>query len=305
MTPDKRLHEVLKDGGALKDEVVVVVANGPSLLRQDLGWLLEAKTIAVNRAYRLPAHNPTAEGWAPDFACWIDHTIARQGSDPWHPNVYAGCRGCFVASLELRRAEPTSWGNSIPFDLVKWDGKPLGREYAGVVKGGSSTIAAVHLAFLMGARRVEVIGVDHQYDEAGRSHFYSEPNARLHHSPEGTEETWGAMVVAWSALAASWPGKVSRRSPADVTGLGDHYPRGRPVRAIAPTATEAPPTIEFAWVDINPVTSFDTASEFYRGGKVVVRRGNPVKVSRKAASFLLEQRDRRGRAIFVEVSPRA
>lgn len=210
--------------GTLEGRRVVVVANGPSLLGQDLRWLADEVTIGVNRAHLLPLYNhDLPRDWCPTFAAWIDHHKVD-----FPPTVYTRCEATFVYRQELERTTgiPKEWPNLVPFDALTFNRERprylwRSRYEGGLVQLGSTTISSVHAAFVMGAEEVWVIGCDHRHDDEGRSHFYSPVGADLIQNAQQQRKTWQTTVESWGCVARSWPGAVTDKGPWG--GMGESY----------------------------------------------------------------------------------
>lgn len=292
-----------------KGKRIVVIGNGPSLLRQDLSGLPECLTIGVNRAYRLPAHNRTVPSdWVPTYACWNDHQLTVMGSDPFAPEEYQDSLACFVADRGLKGF---AWQNLVPFKIVPpvdLAVRAVRRgEYRGIVGGLSSCVSAVHLAFCLGAKTVDVIGVDHEYDSIGRVYFYSQPDGDKAHEAGSADPHWRDMAEAWKALASLWPkNSVRSGAPKDVLGLPG-YKRVNRFPLLPTTATSGRKPLKakanggMVAIDINPDTTYDEGNEVIEGGWIKIERGRPVSVTTVQAEYLCKLKNRDGVCKYVRV----
>lgn len=212
--------------GIHEGERIIVLGNGPSLLDADLAWLDGEITMGVNRAYLLPAYNLSlAQDWQPTYAAWTDH-----GRIDYCPSVYAGCQATFTWRHELDGNHPNvrDWPNCVLWDEMAWSDRRaeerrylLRSEYQGILQLGSTAISACHLAFVLGAAEVVVIGCDGTYDERGRSHFYSPPGVMGLHDYDRMMVAWNNMRQGWLKVQPAWPGPVIDLSPAP--GIGEVY----------------------------------------------------------------------------------
>lgn len=131
-------------------DTVVCIASGPSLTQEQVDYAIQsdAYTIAVNDNYKLC--NPDIV-YAADILWWIEH----------YKNVVETCDSELwtlqhVPRSVCRKVECKRDFNEIPFNR----GLGLGTEV--LHHGGNSGYHAINLSFLFGAKKIILIGYDHQ-----------------------------------------------------------------------------------------------------------------------------------------------
>lgn len=153
------------DGDFLKDEVVVVIGNAPSVNDVDLSLLDGVKTIGVNQI--LSKYQPSA-------VCAVDEPVVRMQRkalqdysgklytwDKINPDVWPRTVEAF--SLAGNMGNPSTW---------RW---PSSLEHS-LVRQGTTPAYALQLALLSGAKAIGVLGVDYNapslLKKGKPSHFY-------------------------------------------------------------------------------------------------------------------------------------
>lgn len=178
---------------------VVVVASGPSLVRDDCETLRAAradgrcKVVAVNDAFRLC---PWADAiYACDAAWWNHHAsaLADRLADCWTCDAPAAARhglnhaagfGDFAKAADI--AKPT--------EDPRWLGLSTDARYIGY--GANSGFQAVNLAAHFGAARIVLLGFDMAPAPDGRTHFFGD-----HPAPLQRNSPYGQFVAAFAAAA--------------------------------------------------------------------------------------------------------
>lgn len=141
-----------------KGEQCVILANGPSLSRMDLGQLKQQKTIGMNRIYL----NFQAMGFQTTYHIAINELVLQQfGSEiaslTMPKFINWNCRG-LLPKEKMPHYLRFSLGLSDKFE------SDITRQLS---SGGTVTFAALQLAYFMGFARVILVGLDHRFATAG------------------------------------------------------------------------------------------------------------------------------------------
>lgn len=128
-----------------------VIASGPSCTAEDARKLCAAvETIAVNDCYRLaPAHHL----YACDYRWW-DHHIADVMQD-FDGTLWTQSEGWITNAN--KPVDPAQWGIK---QLKSLDRVGLSTTQGVIHQGRNSGFQAVNLAYLLGAKRIILIGFD-------------------------------------------------------------------------------------------------------------------------------------------------
>ena len=146
--------------GKHNGETIVILGTGPSIYDVDFSLLEGVTTIGVNKILF---------GFDPDYLVWLDR------------NGIHGLEDISAESKAEKYCSSRAWNKSggkdvIPFERYNpRDGQPfLTSDFKrGLYHGPSSIFAAINLAYIFGAERVILLGVDlhngaHFYDEKGK-----------------------------------------------------------------------------------------------------------------------------------------
>lgn len=148
-------------------ETAVCIGGGPSLNQAQVDHVRgKARVIAINDAYRLAP-------WA-DIVYACDHKWWR-----WHP----GARD--VPGIKATHSETAAR----EWPVVKWvkgdrNAKGLSRNPAYIHCGRNSGYQAINIAYLMGARRIVLIGYDMRV-VGDRSHWFGDHPNRIRSNYRG------------------------------------------------------------------------------------------------------------------------
>lgn len=168
------------------DATIVVLATGPSLTAEDVGWCRgKAPVVAVNDAYRLA---PWADVlYAADAKWWRQH----QGVPTFRGLRYS-LHPDSRKILEVAVLEHT--GDT-----------GIEREPTGLRRGQNSGYQAVNVAVHLGARRILLLGFDVSRWPDQSSHFFGDhPRALQVDSPyESFRRHFATMVKPLQALGVS------------------------------------------------------------------------------------------------------
>ncbi len=182
-----RLH------GSRRDNVCVIMGNGPSIRGFELARLDGIDTFCLNRGYLLW----NAAGRSPRYVVATNELVIEQFSHE-------------LADIASTRFLPWDYAGSFSdpdslFVPLRWRRGFYGDIRRGLWVGGTVTFAAMQIAYHVGYRRVVLIGVDHAFTFEGR------PNEKLlardadpnHFDPNyfgpGTE--WHAPDLALSEIS--------------------------------------------------------------------------------------------------------
>lgn len=133
---------------------IAILATGPSLLETDLSGFAEMPQIGLNRLY-LAASDL---GVSPDYYIVANDLMAAQFA--MELEALAGTKFLpWTSRRHFTATEHTVFLNFV--DSVEFEPEEL---LYRVPVGATVTIAAIHLAYWLGARRVFLLGVDHHYE---------------------------------------------------------------------------------------------------------------------------------------------
>lgn len=142
-----------------RGECCVLIGNGPSLNKTDLGLLRGHFTIGLNRIYLL---FPTL-GFSTDFHVVVNRHVVEQ------------CRDDLV---QVPGRLVTTWPNRAlmasradALYLQKLSGPVFSGDItSGVWEGSTVTFVAMQLAYFLGFSKVVLVGVDHRFFNSGPAH---------------------------------------------------------------------------------------------------------------------------------------
>ena len=183
----------LRDG-AWTGEDVVIVGGGPSLRGFDWHRLQDfpCRVIAVNRAYETTRPG-VVFGIDNQFFQWAEEgRFGEESKRQWLaldcPIVTATQRGCGNRYVYLQGHKHGTPGDTIA---------------DGVHHGGNSGLGAIHLAALLGARRVFLLGFDCLPTSSGKTdHWHDGYNDNQH------DDTYERMCRQFNAAADALKGKT-------------------------------------------------------------------------------------------------
>lgn len=153
------------------DETVVCLASGPSLTREDVDYVRgRAKVIAINATYKIAPWCDVLYAADAKFWRWIysgKQSLYVDG--PAFLRDFAGLKYCLTAgAADLSKSV-----------IVLRRGVESGLSVNPAVlnTGHNSGYQAINLAFLMGARRILLLGYDMQKGPKGEEHHHADhPN---------------------------------------------------------------------------------------------------------------------------------
>lgn len=138
------------------NRTAVIVCNGPSLLRCDLGLLRNTFTIGLNKINLLFERND----FRPSVIVCINRLVLEQNAPFFNSTsipLYIGSRGVNV----VQPREGVTY-------LYTASHSRFARDVRGTVnEGGTVTFVALQLAFHLGFKRVALIGCDHSFATDG------------------------------------------------------------------------------------------------------------------------------------------
>jgi hypothetical protein len=155
---NRRLLEALR--GRYDGERCVVIGNGPSINRTDLGLLEGQIAFGTNRFYLNQA------GYTPTFYVAINELVIRQCVE--EISRLPMLRFINWDSRRLFRGVPAA--QDMVYLLLSFRPRFSTDLVSGIWGGASVTYATLQVAFCLGFRRVVLVGVDHRYTTRGRPH---------------------------------------------------------------------------------------------------------------------------------------
>jgi Protein of unknown function DUF115 len=157
----ERLDRTESAWGALRGtrsgRTCVIVGNGPSLARTDLGLAASVDTFGLNRIYLLAAET----GFVPTYHVVVNELLFEQFAAEFEavPSILI---------VPSRQKPRFSRRHRIHFFRQRPDGTFSTDLRDGVTAGGTVTCVAMQIAFHLGYDRVLLVGVDHRYAHDGR-----------------------------------------------------------------------------------------------------------------------------------------
>lgn len=143
-----------------------VVAGGPSVTWQNTELLRGRNVIAVNSSYlRVPF---AAFLFFGDKRWWDEHSKPKKPGQP-DKLTASGFKGRIVTTCKSTRPEPRRL-----YVAKVAHTRGLSNDPSAVAFGRTSTHGAINLAFLLGAKRIVLLGVDMCPALDGRSHHHPE-----------------------------------------------------------------------------------------------------------------------------------
>jgi len=182
---------------------VFIYGSGPSLHSWDPSTLNGRACIAVNGGilkHKTPTYYLTSDG---------SQTIKHH----WK-YVQAGIFPVFYSSQgagdHIRKFGPLPKERCVPFQ--KEHTSVMDKNADKIIWGFSSAHCAVHLAVIMGAKRIIVLGCDCRRGPQGQLNFYDYPGEEKDFYPKGKtiksmpiEQASGAMITVWREIKAANP----------------------------------------------------------------------------------------------------
>jgi hypothetical protein len=197
----------LPSGNAWKGRTVYVIAGGTSVTPADLELLKGRTTIVLNSVYR---HCP----WA-DVMLFSDARWWRRESVLCVKELKA-FKGLRVTTRATNRSIP---GVRI-INLAKGWWRARHRSLVHRVRNGQTVVVpALMLAYVRGAARIVLVGVDNSERADGRAHFHDE-----HPWPRTRSDYWERKANVLQRLAERLAGKVEVINCSPITTL-DCWPR--------------------------------------------------------------------------------
>jgi hypothetical protein len=146
----------------------VILASGPSLTFEDVEYVKnsDAAVITVNTTFKI--------------APWAD--VHYSNDNDWYetylPEMLRDCEGRLICGYP----KPfSSMVETIPYDTslsdLSFDGRRL-------CWGGNSGFAAINLAIMLGAKKIVLLGYDHDWTD-GNSHHHGDHPKHLQHKKPG------------------------------------------------------------------------------------------------------------------------
>lgn len=175
-------------------ERCVIVCNGPSLNRMDLGFLRKEVVFGLNKIYLgLPKF-----GFYPRYMVAVNRKVIEQSADAF--------RKMNCVKFISDRGTDVLPEDALTYRIQTKDmtGRFYGDITRGVREGHTVTHAALQLAYFMGFRQVVIIGMDHYFAQSGPSNAELEmrgadPN---HFSPDYFRGSkWDAPNLAESEIS--------------------------------------------------------------------------------------------------------
>lgn len=169
---DKIYHE-------FENETVICIASGPSVTQQQVKVVQNTghPVIVVNNSFKLA---PWADIlFATDVLWWYKYynEVADEFSgDLW---TIDGVGDHFVK--KTGKTNP-------PIKQVAYD-RELGLGKVRVNHGGNSGYIAINLAYLMGAKKIVLIGYDHQHTD-GKTHWHGDHDRKHFRQNAGDTDRW-------------------------------------------------------------------------------------------------------------------
>lgn len=157
-------------------ERAVLVCNGPSLNRMDLGFLRSETVIGLNKIYL----GLDRFGFSPRYLVAVNEKVVAQSSEA----LAAMSAIKFIGA----RAAPHLPEDPLTYHVPVLNPPVMFSEdiTQGIREGGTVTHAALQIAFYLGFAEVIIIGMDHRYVFSGAPHesrFLAGPDPN-HFSPE-------------------------------------------------------------------------------------------------------------------------
>jgi hypothetical protein len=144
-------------------DTIICVASGPSITQHQIDLIKESGlfTICVNRTFELL---PNCDAiFACDIRWWYEYYELTQSHSP-KSKLYT------IAGIADHFYKKRSKGQNI-VQLDYESGIGLGKHK--LIHGGNSGYMAVNLAYLLGAKKIILIGYDHQHTN-GKRHWHSD-----------------------------------------------------------------------------------------------------------------------------------
>lgn len=144
-------------------DTIICVASGPSIIQKQLDQIKQSGlyTICVNRSFELL---PNCDAiFACDIRWWYEYYELTQAHSP-ESKLYT------IAGIGSHFYKKRKIGKEI-IELPYESGVGLGKEH--LIHGGNSGYMAVNLAYLLGAKKIILVGYDHQHTN-GKRHWHSD-----------------------------------------------------------------------------------------------------------------------------------
>lgn len=148
-------------------DTIICVASGPSINQKQIDQIKQSDrfTICVNRSFELLPNCDCI------FACgirwWYEYYELTQTYSP-ESKLYT------IAGIGSHFYKKRKIGKEI-IELPYTSGVGLGKDQ--LIHGGNSGYMAVNLAYLLGAKKIILVGYDHQHTN-GKRHWHSDYNKK-------------------------------------------------------------------------------------------------------------------------------
>lgn len=144
-------------------DTIICVASGPSITQKQIDLIKQSGlyTICVNRTFELL---PNCDAiFACDIRWWYEYYNLTQTHSP-KSELYT------IAGIGSHFYKKRQKGQQI-IELPYESGVGLGKDK--LIHGGNSGYLAVNLAYLLGAKKIILVGYDHQHTN-GKRHWHSD-----------------------------------------------------------------------------------------------------------------------------------
>jgi len=163
-----------------KDQTVVCIASGPSLTQDQVDQVEYSflPTITVNNSFQL--------------APWCDIVFACD-IKWWYQYYKQVCDTCFDADLWTIKGVGEHFGKKTKIHEPKINEigftRNIGLEQDKVSHGGNSGYIAVNLAYMMGAKKIVLVGYDHQHTN-GQTHWHGDHDKKVFTKNADDTDRW-------------------------------------------------------------------------------------------------------------------
>jgi hypothetical protein len=160
------MHEMLKEyEGKHRGEPLFILGCGPSLEDYDLSKIDQYPSIGVNRSFKL---------YKPTYLMFIDAPIVSELEDINNgPQLL--CWDMGIKNSKLPKAKKVR-EVAKTFRQCRYTRTKIDRKYDGLIFGNTTTHAALHLAYIMEADPIVLLGVDLRF-RGSKYHFYEAESA--------------------------------------------------------------------------------------------------------------------------------
>lgn len=161
---------------------VLIVGNGPSLNKTPLDKFGTVFSIGMNKIDLIFPKT----SWRPSIIMAINGKVIQQHRGQYKKSsipIFMDAKGLYLGAI----------GKNINYFFVRYSNLFSTNYSNGFGSGATVTYSALQLAYILGASKVVIVGVDHSFNQTGYTYVRSEGDDENHFDPNyfGKGAVWG------------------------------------------------------------------------------------------------------------------